>query len=430
MSSRFARAALWTAAAAVLAHAVLQVWGSLGACPLLTRWMHDLGAGEAQATRLAEALDIGFLLGLLPRLTGLGGRRLPASLLEPLLSGAVTAGASVVAVLALDPLQEALAHPGWLYSVLALGLGFDPLQGAVGQPGWFHALLLLALGVVAAATGGTASRLRILIGVEWLKVRRGRLLRTGLLVAAAATALAAATHAPVANESGWTRAANAMGVGFWTAEILVLVLGATMVAGEMSQGTLKMILPHAYRRAEWIAAKATVLLVCAVIFALVVCVLATGWTAFDGGLGDVTRVAPTGFGSKDKVEVFQHAAVMRAHLAETALAATASLVASALVGLLLSCVFQSLVPALSASFLVFAALKTGDVFLGFSPAVLRAIYAHPPDAMRRLTENLGRALNESWDARWLGRGLRLSLWTSTLGLLASLRLFGRRDLHG
>ena len=407
MRSPLARAALWTVAAAVLVHGMLRLLGGHGVCPWLVGVMRGAATDADQAGRLADALWMGFALGALPLLAGIGGRVLPGALLEPLLGGLAAAAASVVAVRALDPLVDALAGGAWL-----------------------HAALLLVVAGVALASGGCTARLRVLFGVEWLKIRRGRLLRTGLVVAGAATCLAAFGHVRVEHESGWSQAAHVLGVGFWTAEILVLVLGATMVAGEISQGTMKMILPHAYRRAEWIAAKASVLVIAALLFALVICVLGIGWTALDAGLGDVTRVAPAGFGEEDAVEIVQDAATMRGHLIDATLAATASLMASALVGLLLSCVFQGLVPALSASFLVFAALKTGDVFLGFSQETLDVIYAHPPDAMRRLTENLGRALNESWDAQLLGRGLRLSLLTAVLGLLASLRLFGRRDLHG
>ena len=116
--------------------------------------------------------------------------------------------------------------------------------------------------------------------------------------------------------------------------------------------------------------------------------------------------------------------------ASAALASAGSLVASAMLGLLLSCVFHTLVPALSASFLVFAALKAGKMFLGLAPADLENIYAQYPDAMRELTEHFGRALNERWNDRLLPDGLYLSMLTGTLALLVAMRLFGRRDLHG
>jgi len=379
---------LWTVAAAVLAQAIavrLEGTSAPGLCALL-----------------------GFLLGALPLTSGLLGRAMPAALLEPVAGGAATALAAVAA-----------------------GLVLDPLAAAVNGSVPIHALVLLALALAAWLEPGTARRLGTLIGVEWLKLSRGRLLRVGLAVAAAATLLVSVTYEPIREETtGWSQAAAGLGVGFWTAEILLFVLGATAIAGEISQGTLKMILPHAYRRAEWITAKAIVLLFAAGLFALVVSAIGVGHTAIDAGLGDVTRTAPAGFGEEDAIEVFETAAVMRGRLIDTALASAASLGASALVGLLLSCVFHGLVPALSASFLVFAAIKTGKAFLGLAPSTLAVVYAHYPDELRRLTEQFGRAVNDSWDDSLLPGALHLAMLTGGLALIAALRLFGRRDLHG
>ncbi|MDF1702143.1 MAG: hypothetical protein P1V36_13390 [Planctomycetota bacterium] len=397
---------LWTLAAAVLIHGIVRQL-ELGG---LWQGLADLGTSllpeGAPATGIADALLLGLLLGGLPLLAGLRSRHVPEAALEIAVGMGLTAGAAALLFAPLDWVVTTTERPLLVYANL--------LGGLAG---------------VALATDGCAGRLRTLIGVELLKVWRGRLLRTGLLVAIAATVLAGLAHEPGPGESGWTRAAHALGVGFWTAEILVLVLGATMVAGEISQSTMKMILPHAYRRAEWVAAKATVLVLCAGLFALVVSLTGILHTTADAGLDDVTREAVAGFGAEEEVEVFQTAAVMRGRMIDMALAATASLIASALVGLLLSCLFQSLVPALSASFLVFAALKTGDIFLGFSKKTLDAVYAHYPDELRRLTENFGRALNESWDDTLLPMGLTLGLLTGVLCLLISLRVFGRRDLQ-
>lgn len=398
---------LWTLAAAVLVHGIVRHVGTDGLWDWTVGLVGSVVGDDPLRTRIADALVLGVALGLLPLLAGLRGRHPGEAAVELLAGVGLTAGAVVLAVAPLDAAVDALDNPLWVYVPAFVGLA-----------------------VVAMIADGCAGRLRTLIGVELLKIWRGRLLRTGLLVAVLATLLAGWTHDPGPGESGWTRAAHALGVGFWTAEILVLVLGATMVAGEISQSTMKMILPYAYRRAEWIAAKSTVLVVCAAFFALLVVSTGVLHTSIDAGLGDVTREAVAGFGAEDEIEVFQTADVMRGRLADTATAATASLIASAMVGLLLSCLFQSLVPALSASFLVFAALKTGDIFLGFSKQTLDAIYAHYPDELRRLTENFGRALNESWNDALLPEGLILSLLTGILGLLVSLRLFGRRDLHG
>jgi len=374
-------ALLWTAAAAVLVHGVL-------------------GRFEAEGSLVLAAL-LGFLLGALPILAGAWGRAARHVVVEPLVGGVQTAVASVAVVLALD----------------AMGAG--PLT---------YMLFFAALAAVGLANGGALARVSRLVGVEWLKLRRGRLLRAGLLVAGLATLLAGIGHVPLSNESGWTGAAHCLGVGFWTAEILVLVLGATAIAGEVGQDTMKMILPHAYYRADWIAAKAVVLLLAALLFAVVVGVVGVGYTAVNMGLGDVTRLAAGGFGEEETVQVFQSAEVMRGRLLETAVASGASLAASALVGLFLSCLFHTLVPALSASFLVFAALKAGEIFLGLSAEALANVYAHYPDALRGLTEDFGRALNERWDDNLLPDGLHLCLLTGTLCLLVAMRIFGRRDL--
>lgn len=379
---------LWFAASAVVVHAFVREF-------------------EAQGG-LGLTAGLGFLAGALPLLPGALGRDYRRALLEPLAGGMALAGVSLLFLPVLDRLGA------WIDADTLLPL---------------HASILLGLLLVALLQSGTAARLRTLIGVEWMKLRKGRLLRVGLLVAALATLLTALAHAPVENESGWTQAARSTGVGFWTAEILVLVLGATAVAGEASQGTLKMILPHAYRRAEWVAAKAVVLLLAAALFVAIVVLIGVGHAALDPGLGDVTRTAAGGFGEDDEVQVFVTATTMWEYLQETILASAMSLVASALLGLLLSCLFGTLVPALSASFLVFAALKAGEMFLGLSPETLAHLHTHYPDELRRLTENFGRALNERWDPRLVLMGTYLSTITAAAALLLGMRLFGRRDLH-
>jgi ABC-type transport system involved in multi-copper enzyme maturation permease subunit len=379
--------ALWLLAGAILVHA----------------WVREFlpeGGG-------LEAALLGFAAGALSALPGAWRR--PKGLQQAARAGLLLA----VVACALLPARDAAA------SALSLA-----------NPLYLHGGLLLVLAVAALASSGTARRMTTLVGVEWMKLRKGRLLRTGLFVAALATLLSALTHTPVENESGWTQAARCTGVGFWTAEILVLVLGATAIAGEVSQGTLKMVLPHAYRRSEWIGAKAIVLVFAAVLFVVVVTAVGVGYTALDPGLGDVTRIAPAGFGEEDEIQVFQTADVMRSYLLEATLASGMSLLASAMLGLLLSCVFGSLVPALSASFLVFAGLKAGEMFLGLSPETLAHLYASHPDDLRELTESFGRALNERWKPELGSRAAYLSVITAASALLLSMRLFKRRDLHG
>ena len=79
------------------------------------------------------------------------------------------------------------------------------------------------------------------------------------------------------------------------------------------------------------------------------------------GLGDVVKEIPAGFGEDEgSVEVFQTAEVMRSHLLDLALAGLASLAATSLIGLFFSTLFDSVVPALSASFLLFLGLESAD----------------------------------------------------------------------
>ncbi len=290
---------------------------------------------------------------------------------------------------------------------------------------------MVAIALLALSINGTAARLWRLIRVEWSKLWRSRLFRVGLLAAAGITLLAAVTHEPMAEESGWALATRAMGAGFWAAELLVLVLGATTISGELAQGTLKMILPHAYRRSEWIAAKAIVLVSAAVLFALVVLIVSVGHTSATMGFGDITKAIPAGFGEEDgSVEVFRTAAVMSDHLQDVWVSALVSLMASALLGLLFSSVFSSVVPALSATFLLFLGVKSADVLLGVPRRVMEHVHATYPEQLREWLIPLGRGINERWDPLTLANGLWVALLTGAVAWLLALCLFERRDLHG
>jgi hypothetical protein len=294
--------------------------------------------------------------------------------------------------------------------------------------------LLLALGgilLLTLAWNNTAARVWRLIRVEWSKLWRSRLFRVGLLAAAGITLLAAITHEPMAEESGWALATRAMGAGFWAAELLLLVLGATTIAGELAQGTLKMILPHAYRRSEWIAAKTLVLIVAAAIFAAVVLLVAIGHTSATSGFGDITKAIPAGFGEEDgRVEVFRSAAIMSDHLREAWASALVSLMASGLLGLLFSSIFSAVVPALSATFLLFLGVKSADVLLGVPRSVMQHVHTTYPEQLREWLIPLGRGINERWDPLTLPNGLWVALLTGALAWLLALALFDRRDLHG
>lgn len=395
---------LATLAIGVLAHGIVRQLGVLDLCGWWTaRWQDLLADGEA-AAQLADATVLAMAIAGLPLLVGIRSRPLTEA----------------VAELILAPLGAALA-------VVLVAWPLGMLVEATGSLGWvvLGAFLLLAVGALLA--GGCARRIGTLVWVEVVKVSRGRLLWGGVLLSVGITWLAVATHDPAPRESAWTGASIGMRYGFWTAEIFALVLGATMLAAEIGQGTMKMILPHAYRRAEWVAAKAVTLVLCAVV--LGASVYATGLLA-GGELGDVMQEAVAGFGEETQETLHVDSGTMHARLAATTTAATASLVASALIGLLLSALFQSLVPALSASFLVFITLRTGEKIFEFPGAITKAIYATYPDKMQKGVQDLGRALSHGWDETRLPLTLILAMLTGVLGLLVSMRLFSRRDIHG
>ncbi len=325
-------------------------------------------------------------------------------------------------------------------------LGLSPLKrrllGAVylGTLGFAYATLrtlsewvdLIAISLVLVfALATCAPRLLRLFGIEWLKLRKGRLFKVGLVAAALVTLLSGLTLEPLEGSTGWTISAHTMGTGLWVAEVFLLVLGATTLAGELGQGTMKMILPHAYRRSEWIAAKALVLGFAGVLFAAVVLVVSLGHAHFTAGLGDIVKELPPGFGEEEgSQEIFLTAGVMGSHLMDAVVIGLASLIASALLGLLFSSMFDSVVPALSSTFLLFLGLKSADVLLGLSRDVLLKIYAWYPERLRELTGKLGRGLNENWDATMPDRGLLLAVTAGAVAWLLSVALFSRRDLHG
>ncbi len=272
------------------------------------------------------------------------------------------------------------------------------------------------------------ARIGRLVGVETQKVLGGRGLLVGLLAVAAVTALTAWTHAPdSAYETAWTRTAAALGAGLWAAEIFLLVAGTTAIAGEAAGGTLKMILPHAYRRSDWIVAKALVLAAQALaLLATAVAVAALGG-ALAGGLGDITRTSDEP-GLELPPETLQTAGAMTGHLVASALVSLAALVTTAWVGLLVSCVFDAVVPAVSTGFLLFLGFKSAGTLFGAGPEVLESIYAWYPGAMLDRIEDLGKALNEGWREGLASHGLRLSALVAVVAVALSLLVFTRRDL--
>jgi hypothetical protein len=300
---------------------------------------------------------------------------------------------------------------------------------ATGAPAVLVATLPWVLLLVVLSLDGGWGRRRRILGVEWLKTRRAFLFRAGLLVTAASALLSALAHDALPQESGWTLAAHTSGAAFFAAKVFVLVLGATALSGESTTGTLKMILPHAYRRSDWVVSKAIVLVLAALLFAAVAAATSLGHAALAKGLGDVTREAEPTFGEVTATtEVFQTAAAMRAHLVETFAASFAALVATGIVGVLLSSIFAGVVSSLCAAFLVFGILEYAELVLQLPREALQRIYAWYPGELRNLTAKLGRGLNERWDDALLPAGLELSAVTAALALVLAVTIFSRRDL--
>jgi hypothetical protein len=316
------------------------------------------------------------------------------------------------------PLATLLAAAAVLGTALAWLRPGAPLPGAA---------VVLA---VVLLEGGAIRRWARLVGVEIFKTRRTTLFRVGLGGVAALTLLAGFTHERLPDTSGWSMLAGTLGTGFWAAQVFLLVLGATAIAGEASGGTLKMMLPHAYRRSDWIVAKATVLVLAALLFALVAAAVGGAHAATREGLGDVVQtIEPLFPGDEPVREVFATADRMREIAGARVLLGFTALATTALLGLACSALFDSVVAALCFAFFLFAGLELADVLLGLPQSTLQLLYGWYPDRVGRLQDALGRALSERWDEALLGAGLRTA--TATAGILAllSVRFFARRDVH-
>ncbi len=272
------------------------------------------------------------------------------------------------------------------------------------------------------------ARIRTLVGVEVAKALGGKTLKVGLVATVLLTALFAWNVDRNKYESAWTTTARSMNGGLFVAEIFLLVAGATAIAGESAQGTLKMILPHAYRRSDWVAAKAIVLAGQAVAFLLAAGLAAVAAGLLSGGYGDVVRVDDTGIGRG--VDLLHQSGEMGGYLLQTLGAALASLVATAALGLLVSCVFDSVVPALSAAFLVVLGAKSAGTVFAAGQDVTSKIYSTYPSGMLSDLAKMDNALDTAvWNADALSTTLRLSGIVVAASLVIALVVFSRRDLQ-
>lgn len=372
---------LWGALLAVALHAFVRTHAAGAETLDVFLWYAAAGAVLQPGTRF------------LPR----RGRRLLAPLLGALLVGALAPAA----------------------------FGLDALGAALGGLWWADGPLL-ALGLLLALLrGGGAGRLGVLARVEGLKLRRGVGVLGSLLVALALTLFVGMGHDPAPGETGWTTAERSLKAGLLAAEALLLVLGAAAIAAEAAQGTLKMVLPHAYRRGEWVAAKALVLGALALAFAALLGATAYLYADWAHGLGDVVKPPDELFGMDERVH--RTAETMRGHYLAALGAGAAALVASALTGLFVSCLFVGVVPSLSAAFLAFATVHLGQTLLGFGAELEQRLFAEYPQRMLKAMGNIGKGLDEAWDPALLSTGLGLCAALSALALLSGMRLFARRD---
>lgn len=303
---------------------------------------------------------------------------------------------------------------------------------------WILVALVLLLDLSAVR------RVLRLTRIEALKLARSRLVRLGLLATVGLTLTAGLLHERLPSETGWTLATVMLGAGFSAAQVFLLVLGATAIAGEASQGTLKMILPHAYRRSDWVLAKALALALGALVYATVVSAAAVGATlalnarapaaaagraGSGSAFGDVLLTAE-GFGGDPIVTVHTTAAAMRAHLGDTLVAQVGALLGTLALGLLISCWLTNVVGALSTAFLAFAALKLGDLVLALDQETLRRLFTWAPERLREVTGKLGQGLSsEGWDERLTSVSLLLSAASTSAFLLLGTRVLARKDLH-
>lgn len=295
---------------------------------------------------------------------------------------------------------------------------------------WLAPWALLALLLLTAP--GAWRRLRRLVPVEALKTRRGTLFRAAVLASALVTLGVALTQTRFDETTGWSLLAGSLGSGFFVAEVFLLVLGATAVSGELTGGTLKMMLPHAFRRADWIVAKGLVLILVAVVLAVVVSSVGLAHAAATEGLGDVVRdeeVDPLFPDDPVEAEVLQTASAMSRYATARIVAGTAALAATGLLGLMLSALMESVVASLCGAFLVFAGMKFADMLVRLPEDVGKMLYGWYPDRIGELLDKIGRGFSEGWNEALLPTGLSLSLTVGAFFLLLAVLTFLRADVH-
>ena len=91
--------------------------------------------------------------------------------------------------------------------------------------------------------------------------------------------------------------------------------------------------------------------------------------------------------------------------------------------------FDAVIPALSAGFLLFLGFKSAGTLFGASPDLLKKIYASYPGDMLASLAKVGRGLSERWNPDLFSTGLTLAGIVAAASLILGLVVFSRRDLH-
>jgi ABC-2 type transport system permease protein len=220
--------------------------------------------------------------------------------------------------------------------------------------------------------------------------------------------------------NGYLVLAAGFRAGMIVAAILFLLYSATMLAGEGTAGTWRMLLVRPVTRTDVLLAKTTVLFL--VIVAFVIVLAATGWVAglVVGGYGDYVDVR---FGQVDYTSAeLATVAVKCIALAPLALLAVAAF------GLFCSSLFDNSSTAITAAIL--AGLAAAAMNLGLSEDNQMLNFVTYIDHYAGIFEAFSRGLSEfRFDLRLLRPGLLIPPVSALVFLLGARTIFARRDIH-
>lgn len=205
------------------------------------------------------------------------------------------------------------------------------------------------------------------VRAEWTKGSRQRLPWVGLVVVAAAAALAPWAAASIDQgtrgpaqlpDNAFRFAAVGLQYGLAFGGLFVVLVASLAIAAEAGHGTWKMVLVRPVARGEVVAAKACVALGYALVVLAVVTVVAL---AVGGAVADYRAVIDPEFDTPDDPYVFTEAAAMWAHLQRALWLAIPALLATAAFGLAASATFDAPGGAVGAGMIGFFALGAARV---------------------------------------------------------------------